>query len=236
MAINRQRLPEVNNSRFAGQTSTDELKDLLFCGAEKMDLRLSEAQGQQLIHYLQLFAKWNAAYNLSAVRDIREMVSRHLLDSLSIVPLVANSAGGEHWLDVGSGGGLPGIPLAIMFPDKRLTLLDSNGKKTRFLFQVKTELQLSRVEVVQERIERFEPPAKFDAVFSRAFASIKDFLEGCSHLVEPGARFFAMKGLYPHDELSEVTKPFNVEHCYPLSVPGETAARHLVVIRYSNHD
>lgn len=226
----------MSNGRAALSTSREELKDLLFRGAEKLGLSLSQAQGQQLLDYLQLFAKWNAAYNLSAVRDIREMVFRHLLDSLSIVPLVREIDSSRNWLDVGSGGGLPGIPLAIMFPDKQLTLLDSNGKKTRFLFQVKTELQLSGVEVVQERIERFQPDANFDAVFSRAFSSLRDFLEGCQHLVKPGARFYAMKGLYPADELSEVTKPFNVEHCYPLNVPGETAARHLVVIRHSNQD
>jgi 16S rRNA (guanine527-N7)-methyltransferase len=218
------------------RASAEQLERALFSGADQLGVHLSEQQGRQLLAYLQLFAKWNAAYNLSAVRDICEMVSRHLLDSLSIVPHLRENGAGRRWLDVGSGGGLPGIPLAILFPDTDLTLLDSNGKKTRFLFQVKTELQLSRVEVVQARIERFQPPHSFDAVFSRAFASLHDFLQGCAHLVSPGGRFYAMKGQYPEDELREVTKPFNVEHCYPLDVPGETAARHLVVITYSNDD
>lgn len=216
--------------------SVSELEQALFRGAEQIGVELSEQQGQQLLAYLQLFAKWNSAYNLSAVRDIGEMVSRHLLDSLSIVPHLLDNQPGRRWLDVGSGGGLPGIPLAILFPDRDLTLLDSNGKKTRFLFQVKTELQLPRTEVVQGRIERYQPTQSFDAVFSRAFASLQDFLTGCAHLVSPGARFYAMKGQFPEDELREVTKPFNVEHCYPLNVPGEMAARHLVVITYSNDD
>lgn len=208
--------------------SEAKLRQQLLAGAERLGLSLSEQQLSQLLAYLQLFAKWNAAYNLSAVRKIEDMVSRHLLDSLSIVPFLE---GGERWLDVGSGGGLPGIPLAILFPEKDLTLLDSNGKKTRFLFQVKTELQLERVKVVQSRVEEFQPESPFDVVFSRAFASLQEFLTGCAHLVTPGGHFYAMKGQYPEDELREVKKPFNVEHCHPHHVPGETAARHLIVIK-----
>lgn len=207
--------------------SRADLQQELQRGLAALELRISERQVDTLLDYLQLFAKWNAAYNLSAVRRPDEMVSRHLLDSLSIVPYLGE---GRHWIDVGSGGGLPGIPLAIVFPDKKLTLLDSNGKKTRFLFQAKTELQLDNLEVVQSRVEDFRPARRFDGVFSRAFASLDDFLTACAHLVTPGGRFYAMKGQYPEGELREVRKPFNVEHCYSLHVPGESAARHLLVI------
>lgn len=204
------------------------LRQQLITGIESLGLSVSEQQLAQLLAYLSLFAKWNGAYNLSAVRNIEEMVSRHLLDSLSIVPFIQ---GGGQWLDVGSGGGLPGIPLAILFPQKQLTLLDSNGKKTRFLFQVKTELQLDSLNVLQSRVESYQPTQAFDLVFSRAFASIGELLTSCAHLVTDGGRFFAMKGQYPEEELRDVKKPFTVEHCSPLQVPGETAARHLVVIR-----
>lgn len=221
------------------QENSSRLQQALCEGAGEMGLELEPAQARQLIAYLQLFAKWNAAYNLSAVREIDAMLGRHLLDSLSIVPHISNphirnEGPEENWLDVGSGGGLPGIPLAILFPQIPITLLDSNGKKTRFLFQAKTELQLDNLSVVQARLENFQPVQGFTAVFSRAFASLKDFLHGCAPLVTPGARFYAMKGQYPEAELRELQKPFNVEHSYPLRVPGETAARHLVVITQSD--
>ncbi|MEX1033080.1 MAG: 16S rRNA (guanine(527)-N(7))-methyltransferase RsmG [Cellvibrionaceae bacterium] len=221
---------------------TDELvRQRLITGLDELELSFSEAQIFQLLAYLQLFVKWNKAYNLSAVRSVDEMVSRHLLDSLSIAPFLqrtnsnsnnSSQTKGRRWLDVGSGGGLPGIPLAIAFPDNELTLLDSNGKKTRFLFQVKTELQLA-LSVVQSRVEDFRPEKGFDGIFSRAFTSVQGFLTSCQHLVTPGTRFYAMKGQYPQDELREVAKPFNVEHCYPVRVPGEAVARHLVVVSHA---
>lgn len=214
-------------AKLATQASDNQIRQRLLQGLDILGLELSELQVSCLLDYLRLFAKWNSAYNLSAVRRIDDMVPRHLLDSLSLVPYLED---GRRWIDVGSGGGLPGIPLAIVFPDKQLTLLDSNGKKTRFLFQIKTELQLENLEVVQSRVEDFRPVQPFDAVFSRAFASLPEFLTGCAHLVTPTGRFYAMKGQYPEDELREVEKPFNVEHCSSLRVPGETAARHLVVI------
>lgn len=201
-------------------------------GLAELGLTLTDQQCIRLLAYLNLFAKWNSAYNLSAVRDPEEMLTRHLLDSLSIVP---HLSAGSRWLDVGSGGGLPGIPLAIVYPETAITLLDSNGKKTRFLFQVKTELGLDNVDVVQSRVEAFTPPAPFDGIFSRAFSTLATFLEGCQHLLAPGGRFYAMKGLYPEAELSEVKKPYNVEACFPLQVPGEDAARHLVVLNKADN-
>jgi 16S rRNA (guanine527-N7)-methyltransferase len=228
------------------------LHQQLLAGAGRLGITLSEVQVEQLLAYLRLLARWNSAYNLSAVRTVDDMLSRHLLDSLSIVPFLldGDSGGkgftggqlktdefttGQRWLDVGSGGGLPGIPLAILFPGNEIRLLDSNGKKTRFLFQVKTELQLTAVSVVQSRIEAFRPERHFNGVFSRAFASLGEFLSGCAHLVTPGGYCYAMKGRYPEDELRAVQKPFTVEHCHPLQVPGDVTARHLVVIKRENN-
>lgn len=199
-------------------------------GLAELQIDVSERQHALLLAYLQLFHKWNRAYNLSAVRAPEEMLHRHLLDSLSIVPHLQP---GSRWLDVGSGGGLPGVPLAIVFPDTRITLLDSNGKKARFLFQVKTELELNNIDVVQSRVEAFTPTEKFDGIFSRAFATIGKFIEGCQHLLAADGRFYAMKGQYPDAELSALEKAYNVEACFPLVVPGEQAARHLVVINKS---
>ena len=131
----------------------------LLQGARELGIELSALQQEQLLAYLGLLIKWNKAYNLTAVRDPDEMVSRHLLDSLSVVPFVAER--GDNWLDVGSGGGMPGVPLAIMFPERRFTLLDSNGKKTRFLVQVKLELKLANLEVVHNRVEAYRPQCRY---------------------------------------------------------------------------
>lgn len=188
---------------------------------------LSDQQFELLVDYIQLFDKWNKAYNLSAVRDVVQMVGRHLLDSLAVAPLVE----GQRLIDVGTGGGLPGIPLAITFPERQFTLLDSNGKKTRFLFQVKTQLQLNNVEVVNARVEAFQPDVLFDGVVSRAFASLKDMTDGCHHLVSEQGRFWALKGLYPTDELSELEKHYKVSDSFSLDIPGEEGQRHLLVLK-----
>ena len=149
-------------------------------GARELGVDLSEQQQAQLLAYLALLIKWNKAYNLTAVRDPDEMVSRHLLDSLSVVPFVAEA--GDNWLDVGSGGGMPGIPLAILFPERRFTLLDSNGKKTRFLTQVKLELKLANLDVIHSRVEAFTPEQPFSGICSRAFSSLEDFSNWTRHL------------------------------------------------------
>ncbi len=194
--------------------------------ARSMAVDLDERQQDLLLEYLALFARWNAAYNLSAVRDPAQMLERHIIDSLSVV----NLCGTGDLIDVGSGGGLPGIPLAIMHPERRVTLLDSNGKKTRFLFQVATTLPLPNVTVVNERVEAFRPEQPFAAVVSRAFASIEDMVCGSEHLLAPGGRFYAMKGKLPEDELSALPKGIKVEQVHPLSVPGCDADRHLIVL------
>mgnify|MGYP000553898307 FL=1 len=198
-------------------------------GAQALGVELSEEQQQQLLAYLALLIKWNKAYNLTAVRDPDEMVSRHLLDSLSVVSFVAES--GQTWLDVGSGGGMPGVPLAIMFPDRSFTLLDSNGKKTRFLTQVKLELKLANLEVVHSRVEQFQPAEAFDGITSRAFSSLEDFASWTRHLGNTQTRWLAMKGVQPDDELQRLPADFRLDACHVLKVPGCQGQRHLLILR-----
>jgi 16S rRNA (guanine527-N7)-methyltransferase len=196
-------------------------------GCERLGLGLTETQNHQLVQYLELLAKWNRAYNITAIRDPRAMVPLHLLDSLSVLPYIR----AQRVIDVGTGGGLPGIPLAISCPDKHVTLLDSNGKKTRFLFQVKQALALDNVTVVHSRVERYQPDELFEGVISRAFASVSAMLSGCRHLLLPDGQFYAMKGVFPQSELSELEKPYIVDASHPLHVPGVEGERCLLVIR-----
>ena len=199
----------------------------LVSGAKQLGLALTEHQVAQLLNYLTLLNKWNKAYNLTAVRNPDEMVSRHLLDSLSVLPFVS----GSRWLDVGSGGGMPGVILAIMLPDSDFTLLDSNGKKPRFLTQVKLELGLDNLQVVNSRVEAFTPPQPFDGIVSRAFSSLADFTGLTRHLSTPDTIWLAMKGLYPDTELQGLPDDFNVQQSEELSVPGCQASRHLLILR-----
>ena len=195
-------------------------------GCDAMALGLDQGQQTQLLEYLALLARWNKAYNLTAVRDTAQMVTRHLLDSLVIAPHIH----GQRLIDVGTGAGLPGIPLAILFPQRQFHLLDSNGKKTRFLFQVKTALRLDNIVVHHARVESFQPTGLFDVVLSRAFASLQDMVDGCRHLLVPNGRFLAMKGAYPADELEVVSTQCELKAVYPLAVPGLAEQRHLVEI------
>jgi 16S rRNA (guanine527-N7)-methyltransferase len=198
-------------------------------GAAQLGIDLSETQQQQLLAYLALLNKWNKAYNLTAVRDPAGMISRHLLDSLSVAPQVDQS--GPRWLDVGSGGGMPGIPLAILFPERSFTLLDSNGKKTRFLTQVKLELRLANVEVIHSRVEQFKPAQPYTDITSRAFSSLDDFANWTRHLGDLETRWLAMKGVQPDDELQALPEDFQLERCLVLKVPGCQGQRHLLILR-----
>lgn len=201
----------------------------LLHGAKQLGIEIDPLQQGKLLAYLELLIKWNKAYNLTAVRDPDEMVSRHLLDSLSVVSCVAQ--GGANWLDVGSGGGMPGIPLAIMFPQLHFTVLDSNGKKTRFLTQVKIELQLNNLEVVHSRVEDFTPEQPFDGICSRAFSSLADFSNLTRHLGGTQTRWLAMKGLHPDDELQELPADFRLLESNVLRVPGCQGQRHLLILQ-----
>jgi 16S rRNA (guanine527-N7)-methyltransferase len=200
-------------------------------GARELGVELSAQQHEQLLAYLALLIKWNKAYNLTAVRDPDEMVSRHLLDSLSVVPFVTEL--GDNWLDVGSGGGMPGIPLAILFPGRQFTLLDSNGKKTRFLTQVKLELKLANLQVIHSRVEEFRPEQPFSGIVSRAFSSLEDFSNWTRHLGDSETQWLAMKGVHPDDELQTLPADFRLTASHVLKVPGCQGQRHLLILRRS---
>lgn len=202
------------------------IKSRLLKGIAELGLVVSDQQCELLINYLILLQKWNKAYNLTAIRDPAAMVSKHLLDSLSIAVYLQ----GDRFLDVGTGAGLPGIPLAILYPNKQFSLLDSNGKKTRFLIEARQQLKLLNVSIHSERAELFQPDAPYDGVLSRAFASLLDMVNGCEKHLTPDGRLYAMKGVFPDTELSQLPKHFIVEHSYSLSVPNVDEDRHLLVL------
>jgi 16S rRNA (guanine527-N7)-methyltransferase len=183
-----------------------------------------------LLAYVALLKKWNSTYNLTAIRDEMDMVTQHLLDSLSILPVLSESAlAGRRWADVGSGAGLPGIPLAIARPDLDMTLVEAVEKKSAFQRQAKIELGLSNIAVYSGRVEDMEG-GQFAAVVSRAFADLTDFIRLAGHLPAPNGRLYAMKGLAPEDEMSRLPPGWAVKECTRLTVPGLDAQRHLIVL------
>ncbi len=204
-----------------------DLRKKLDTGLARLGLDLPEAVRDQLLTYVELLAKWNKAINLTAVRDPAEMVTRHLLDSLAVVPYFH----GQRTIDVGTGGGLPGIPLAIVFPEREFVLLDSNSKKTRFLVQARASLGLENVTVVHERVEAFHDDGGFDCIITRAFAPVADILTGSRHLLTPNGEFLAMKGAVPEQELAALPQGFHLLEVIALKVPGlEQEQRHLLRI------
>ncbi|AIJ08198.1 MULTISPECIES: 16S rRNA (guanine(527)-N(7))-methyltransferase RsmG [Edwardsiella] len=191
-------------------------------------ISLTDQQKQRLLGYVSLLDKWNKAYNLTSVRDPRDMLVRHIMDSIVVNPYLQ----GQRFIDVGTGPGLPGIPLAIVRPDAHFTLLDSLGKRVRFLRQVQHELHLDNIEPVQSRVEAFVAEPPFDGVISRAFASLLDMVSWCRHL--PAAhrgRFYALKGAVPQDELQNLPAGVSVEQLIRLQVPTLDGERHLVVLK-----
>lgn len=204
---------------------------LLVQGARDLSLNLSEAQITKLIDYLALMTKWNSVYNLTAVRDPVQMVTQHLLDSLSAVSAFS---GAKNVLDVGAGGGLPGIVLAIWAaeaePEMRVSLIDTVHKKTAFLTQVKAELELANVSVHTARVEQWNAPRKFDVITSRAFAELSDFVNWSGHLLEEGGEFIALKGVSPEAEVARLPDGWEVREVRPLEVPTLQAERHLIFI------
>jgi len=196
-------------------------------GAQALGLELARDAVARMTAHLELVWKWNRVHNLTAVRDVDQMVVLHVLDSLSLLPHLGAS---RTVLDVGSGAGFPGIPIAIARPDLQVTLLDSSSKKCTFLEQAKAELKLTNVSVACERVEAWKPLQSFDAVVSRAFADLPDFVTQARHLVAPGGRLIAMKGVYPFEEIARVPASHRVAEVVELKVPSLDAKRHLVLL------
>ncbi|AXD31031.1 16S rRNA (guanine(527)-N(7))-methyltransferase RsmG [Salmonella enterica subsp. houtenae] len=194
---------------------------------DEAGISLTDHQKTLLVAYVDMLHKWNKAYNLTSVRDPAEMVVRHILDSIVVAPYLQ----GQRFIDVGTGPGLPGIPLAIVLPDAHFTLLDSLGKRVRFLRQVQHELRLENITPVQSRVEAYPSEPPFDGVISRAFASLNDMVSWCHHLPGEKGRFYALKGQLPEDEIASLPDEFSVESVEKLRVPQLEGERHLVIIK-----
>lgn len=203
------------------------LQQVLAEGTAQLGIEVDAQTQTRLLQYLALLHKWNRVHNLTAVREPKKMVPQHILDCLAVLPYVD----GKRLVDVGSGGGLPGIPLALACPQLEVILLDSNHKKTVFLQQAVIDLQLTNVSVVCARVEDFKPQQPFDLVISRAFSDLGEFARLTRHLCAPGGALLAMKGLHPYEEIAQLPAGVSVEKTLSLEVPGLGAARHLVVMR-----
>ncbi|HHL18221.1 MAG TPA: 16S rRNA (guanine(527)-N(7))-methyltransferase RsmG [Thiothrix sp.] len=211
-------------------TVTDEA---IKTGIESLDLGmklvLNDTQYAQIECYIKLLLRWNKVFNLTAIRAAEDMLPLHILDSLSVLPYIHY----QHCLDVGSGAGLPGIPLAIAHPEKQMTLLDTNGKKTRFMQQAVIELNLKNVYVVHARVEKWSPEQPFDAIISRAFSSLQDFVHLTAHHLSTTGMLYAMKGRYPADELESLPQEYRATEV-KLSIPSLDVDRFLIEIK--KHD
>jgi len=203
------------------------LATVLANGIKELSLDLNQQQHEQLLDYLALLFKWNSVYNLTSVRDPMHMVTQHILDSLTAVPAFS---GARNVLDVGAGGGLPGMVLAIARPDAKVAMIDTVHKKTAFLTQVKAELGLANVTVYTMRVEQLQVAQKFDVITSRAFADLSDFVNWSGHLLEEGGKFIALKGTAPPEEQERLPSDWKVSELRPIQVPGLQAERHLVFI------
>jgi len=201
----------------------DKSRKILEAGLLELNLPANEAQIELLLAFVLLIEKWNKAYNLTAIRSREEMLRLHILDSLALLPFVS----GSKIADIGTGAGLPGIPLAIFMPNQQFTLVDSNSKKTRFVQQAILELKLENVEVVHSRVENLARPAEFDAVLSRAFASLDDIMKLTEYLLQENGVLIAMKGQKPQEELDDLKCPYLVDM---IAVPGVEAERCVVRI------
>ncbi len=193
---------------------------------EKNGYAVDTEKTKKYVSYIDLLTRWNKAFNLTSIRDPLDMMTLHIADSLSIHPYLH----GDHIADIGTGAGLPGIPLAIFYPHMQFTLLDSNHKKTRFVTQAVHELKLPNVAVIHARTEEYRPETLFSSVVSRAFASIQVMLETTEHLIQPDGQFLAMKGNYPTEEIKGIPPRFSLNSVHPLTIHGLDAARHLVCI------
>lgn len=204
----------------------DDLDRLLATGLADLSVPADAAARKKLVAYVHLLDKWNRAYNLTAVRQPAEMVVRHLLDSLVITPYLRGPA----VLDVGTGAGLPGIPLALVCPGLHFTLLDSNGKKIRFVTQAVAELGLANTDVIQSRVETWQPATRFNTIIARAYSSLAGLIEQTHHLLAEQGCFLVMKGLWPTPEAEDLPAGFRLVNAHRLVVPGLDAERHVVIV------
>ena len=191
------------------------------------NIAINDQQIAQLIQYVELLVKWNKAYNLTSVRDPNEMLVKHIMDSLSVGEVL----NGNNFIDVGTGPGLPGIPLAIMFPERNFVLLDSLGKRITFLRQVVFQLKLANVTPLLSRVEKYQPEIPFDGVLSRAFASLEDMATWCKHLIDQQGRFYALKGQYPEDELNQLPNDVSFVKSHEITVPNLVGERHVIELK-----
>lgn len=228
--------PIIVNECESFKKKVPNLPEFLSNGLSDMGIVMDAASQQQLLNYVELIIKWNRAYNLTSVREPQDIVVRHIFDSLSAAPYLS----GDLIADVGSGAGLPGIPLALACPDRHFTLIDSNGKKARFLFHVVHTLRLSNVTVVNERVEGFQKSnlltevnrfQKFDTIISRAYTSMRDMLFATEHLCAHDGVFVAMKGVYPLMEIHEIPDEFKMVDVYAVEVPHLNAERHILKVK-----
>ena len=196
-------------------------------GLQELNFHVDENQLKQLQAYVDMLMRWNKVYNLTSLKDKDDILRLHILDSLAVAPFV----NGQNCLDVGSGGGFPGIPLAIIFPDRRFTLLDAIGKKTRFMQQAAIQIGLPNIRVVQARVESWSPEALFDVIISRAFSSIPNFVSLTSQHLSGQGSIYAMKGRYPEDELEELAPEYQVVAEHKLAIPGLDVERYLIEIQ-----
>jgi 16S rRNA (guanine527-N7)-methyltransferase len=203
------------------------MKDLLLAALKENQFALSNDAADKLVRYLELMTSWNRVFNLTSITDAREMVYLHIIDSLMTTPFLT----GQRFLDVGSGAGLPGIPLAIMHPEQQWVLLDKNNKKTRFMMQAIAELKLTNVQTVQARAEDFHPDHCFDSILSRAYATLALFIKTTRHLICKNGTFIALKGKYPQDEIAEIESQYGAVTVSPLTMRGMTLERHIVCIK-----
>ncbi len=208
-------------------TLTSKLENLI----AKTSLQVSEQQVQLLIQYVELLHKWNKAYNLTSVRDPQDMLVKHIMDSLMVGEVIQ----GKTFIDVGTGPGLPGIPLAILYPERNFVLLDSLGKRITFLRQVVFQLKLANVQPVKSRVEEYQGETPFDGVLSRAFSSLNDMVSWCSHLItHEHGQFFALKGQYPADELADLPENISLVSSHEIKVPELVGERHVLSLKKLN--
>ncbi|MEP0355549.1 MAG: 16S rRNA (guanine(527)-N(7))-methyltransferase RsmG [Paraglaciecola sp.] len=210
----------------------EELLTILNKSIRSTALEVTEYQKKLLIDYILMIHRWNKAFNLTSIREPEKMVIKHIVDSIVVAPYLDKI----RYIDVGTGPGLPGIPLAIMCPEKHFILLDSLGKRVRFMKQVAHELNIKNIEPIQSRVEDYIPTFKIDGVLSRAFASLKDMLHWCQHLVDSHGVYLALKGQLPLDELEELPSSFTLQETIKLDVPGLDGERHIVKIKKQPSD